>query len=295
MAVLDEHDGQHRRHVGHLTGPVHDLAGRREALDAAQIGNGRWQELDFAIGLAGQGVPGTDPDGGDGLGLVVAGDLPGRGCRDEESGVVPARRQLRRYPVADVVDRVNRQHQVLPAADVEQAELLPVHCVPVVGEAGGHLRVGGVEEGPGVPAVLGVSGQHHPGLLEALAQRGDPEGQPARFRTRGRRWHRHRSGRDRGPRRPARNPRDRPTHPGTRTPPPRTPRPGSGGACTLRRLGRPRSSTASRMSITVAAGWMATGTGSGYCRPSAYGRAGVHSGVLRPDLRPVRAPWPIGG
>ncbi len=40
-----------------------------------QVGDGRRQQLDLAGGLAGQGLAGADPDGGDGLPVVVAGDL----------------------------------------------------------------------------------------------------------------------------------------------------------------------------------------------------------------------------
>ena len=121
---------------------------------------------------------GPDPDGGDGLPVVVAGDLAGWGRGDEEPGVVPARGQLGSDPVADVVDGVGGQYQPLLVADVEQPGALLVDRVPVDGEAGSHRRVGRVEQvRPGLDPVAGRPGHQDAGLLEALPQRRHPEGQ----------------------------------------------------------------------------------------------------------------------
>ncbi len=57
--------------------------------------------------------------------------------------------------------------------------------------------------------------------------------------------------------------------------------------------GPPASSTPSRISITVAAGWMGTGTGSGYRRTSRQDRWGQGPAVSAVAARPRL--WPTAG
>ena len=195
---------------------------------------------------------GPDPDGGDGLAVVVAGHLAERRRGDEEPGVVAPWRQLGGDPVAHVVDGVDDQHQVLRPADVEEAHALPVDGDPGRRRNATDLsRVAGVEERTGPRSDPGRSGHQHAGLFEALAQGGDPEARPPDSTPRMAlasasvspwQWASTSGACRRG----------RPSPRGRRRRRRRTPRPGFAAACTPRPW-VPPPSRPSRIIITVAA------------------------------------------
>ena len=274
-------------HVGDLAGPGHDLVGRRCGPPASA--GCRWSAA---------AVRSRRPRTGRGRRRAGPrwwrwsrrrrGGPPARGGRGhEEPGVVAAWGQLRRDPVAHVVDGVGRQDQALGPAHVEQARPALVDRQPVGLEPGPHDGVRGVEQG-GPPSGVPRLGEQHPGLLEALAQGGDPERQAHPSRCPRRRWPRRRSARGTAPRRRHRGRRGRPSPPGRRRRRPRTRWPGCAAACTPRRPARPSGSTASRTSITVAASRRGTAMGvtlppapAAAARPAARGSGRAATAVRR--------------
>ena len=141
-----------------------------------EIADGREDDFDLAGPVAGQGIVRRDPDLGDGLPGVVGGDLARRRRGDEEAGVVAARCAPGRDPVGEVMDVADREAQVLVAAEVEEAARALVDGDALGGEARLLLRAPGQQVG----AVL-APGQEEPGLLEGLADDGDPVGEPTRL------------------------------------------------------------------------------------------------------------------
>ena len=97
----------------------------------------------------------------------------------EEAGVEAPRGDLGRDPVAHVVDGVDGQEQAFAAAHLDDAHPSGVELVPVADQPGG----GGRRRGSRAARAdrrrrRSPTGDQHAGLLEALAEGGDPEGEP---------------------------------------------------------------------------------------------------------------------
>ena len=201
--------------------------------------HGRRQQFDLARAEPVERVAGPDPDGGDGLAVIVARHLPGGRGGHEEAGVVPPRRKLRRDPVAHVVHGVDSQDQALRPAHVQQSRRPVVDGQPVRLEALRHRRVvvssrSGPRRRPrGRASRTPASSKHS---RRAATQRARPPESTPRIRLASasdRPSHSSSAGR------PGR--RGRPSPPGRRRRRPRTRWPGCGAACTPRCRPGPRS------------------------------------------------------
>ena len=135
-------------------------------------------QLQFAGGTARQRIARRDPQAGDRLRVVVQRLLGGRRERQEEPGVEPLRLADRRDPVGDVLDQTGDQPQTLAGAEIDERRSPLCTCATGGVEALLGRRV--VEADRGV--AVDRPGEQHAGLLEALTDRGHPEGGPPRSR-----------------------------------------------------------------------------------------------------------------
>ena len=135
-------------------------------LEEPEVGHRRRHHHQLAGGLHAQCLGGTDPEALDGLLVVVQRLLVSRQFRDEEPGVEPASFADRRDPVVDVVRRGQVEHEVVAPAQFDQRQRAVVDLVAIL--VAQRQRAAGARRG-----------EQHTGLLEALADRGDPVGETA--------------------------------------------------------------------------------------------------------------------
>ncbi len=112
-AVLDQDDRFHGDHVGDPGRPRHDVGHGGEAGQRGQVGDGRRHQHELAGLPRARASCGPDPGAGDGLTVVVDGQLTGRRRRHEEPGVVAPRCLLGGDPVADEVYAAHVEDEVL--------------------------------------------------------------------------------------------------------------------------------------------------------------------------------------
>jgi hypothetical protein len=168
--VLLHDPGPLGRDVGEPARRREHVVGGVEAGQRLEVAHGREDDLELAGPASFESLGGGHPEVGDGLAVVVEADLGVGGAGHEEPGVVAAGWADGCDPVGEVVDGVAGERQVFGAAEVGHGHLTGVDAAAVLAEPGLDRRVVEADDVAGA-----VVREQQAALLEALADRGDPE------------------------------------------------------------------------------------------------------------------------